>query len=117
MTYVHYEDKEDLDKQAFDDLLNTFRLKQWVNCISHEAGHTLDSIITQINGDLNLSEPEQGWNLSDHWLIKTSLEENKPKYKKMRTSFCKTKLLEDKGTTKQLLENIVKKWQESASED
>ena len=52
---VHYEDKEDLDKQAFVDLLNTFRLKQCINCITHEAGHTVDSIIMQINGYLDLS--------------------------------------------------------------
>ena len=42
---VHYEGKEDLDKQAFNDLLNTFGLQKWVNCITHEAWHTLNSII------------------------------------------------------------------------
>ena len=57
---VHYEDKEDLDKQTSNDLLNSFRLKQWVNCITHEEGHTLDSIIMLINGDLDLSAPENG---------------------------------------------------------
>ena len=87
---IHYEDKEDLDKQAFNDLLNTFPLKQWANCITHEAGHTLDSIIPQINGDLNLSELEQEWKLTDHWLVKTSLEENKPKYEKKVISCCKS---------------------------
>ena len=54
---VHYEEKA-LDKLAFDDLLSTFRLKQWVNCITHEAGHILGSTIMQINRDLDLSEPE-----------------------------------------------------------
>ena len=58
---VQYEDNEDLDKQAFDDLLNTFGLKQWVNCTAIEAGYTLESIIMQINGDLDVSEAEQGW--------------------------------------------------------
>ena len=33
---VHYEDKEDLDKQTSNDLLNIFRLKEWVNCITQE---------------------------------------------------------------------------------
>ena len=43
---VHYRDKEYLGKQAFgDDSLNTFELKQWVKCVTHETGHTLDSII------------------------------------------------------------------------
>ena len=55
---IHLEDKDDLEKQAFNDLLNTLRLKQWVNCITHETQHALGSIITQINGDLDLSEPE-----------------------------------------------------------
>ena len=30
---VHFEDKEELDYQAFNDLLYTLRLNQWVNWI------------------------------------------------------------------------------------
>ena len=33
---------------AFEDLLNTFRLKQCINCTTHEARHTLDSIILSL---------------------------------------------------------------------
>ena len=99
MTIIHYEDKGDPVKQAFNNLLNTFILEQRVNCLTHKAGHTLDGIIIQINGDLDPLEPEQGWKLFDHWLIKTSLEENKPKCEKKR-SFHKTKQMEDEGTKK-----------------
>ena len=31
---------------SFTDLLNTFGVKQRANCITYEAGHALDSIIT-----------------------------------------------------------------------
>ena len=66
---------------------------------------------------MDLSEPEKGSKLSDHWLIKTSLEENNPKYEKNRISFHKTKQVEDEDTIKPLLENTVKKCQDSVSED
>ena len=74
-------------------------------------------MVTQINGDLDLLEPEQAKKLSDHWLIKASLEENKPKYEKKRINLCKTKQLEHDDTVTPLLENLVKKGKESASED
>ena len=79
---VNYENKEDLDKQNFMISWTLLDEKQWINCIIHEAGLTLDSIIMQIKGDLDASEPDQGWKLSDQWLIKTSLEENEFKYEK-----------------------------------
>ena len=50
---MFYKDKEDLNKNAFNDLLNTFGLKQWVNCITNEAGHALDLIIMWTNRDLD----------------------------------------------------------------
>ena len=102
---IHYEDKEDLDKQAFEDLLKTFRLKQWVSCITQVAGH----MHMQINRDVHLSEQELCWKLSDQWLIKTSLKEHKPNYEKKNICFCKTKKLENEDTKKQHYWKILPK--------
>ena len=99
---IHDEDKKDLDKIAYNEMLASFSLQQMVTCITHERGHTLNHIILGERNNLNMEEPTQGYKISDHWMIKTTLGIDKAKktsktitmrkYKNLRqTMYIRTK--------------------------
>ena len=93
-----------LDKIAYNEMLASFSLQQMVTCITHERGHTLDHIILRERNNLNMEEPTQGYKISDHWMIKTTLGIDKAKktsktitmrkYKNLRQTQCISELNE-----------------------
>ena len=63
---------------ALRDLITRCGLKQYVNCITHNSGHTIDLILTKEEFKFNLTEPENVFPISDHGIIKFCLDISKP---------------------------------------
>ena len=90
---IHDEDRNDPDKIAYNEMLASFSLQQMVTCSTHESGHTLDHIILREGNNLNIEEPTQGYKISDHWMIKTTLGIHKAKKTRKTITMHKNKNL------------------------
>ena len=90
---IHDEDRNYPDKIAYNEMLASFSLQQMVTCITHESGHTLDHIILREGNNLNIEEPTQGYKISDHWMIKTTLGIDKAKKTRKTIKMHKNKNL------------------------
>ena len=88
---IHDEDRNDPDKIAYNKMLASFSHQQMVTCITHESGHTLDHIILREGNNLNIEEPTQGYKISDHWMIKTTLGIDKAKKTRKTITMHKNK--------------------------
>ena len=103
---IHDEDSNDPDKIAYNEMLASFSLKQMVTCITHERGHTLDHIILREGNNLNIEEPTQGYKISDHWMIKTTLGIDKAMKTKKTITVRKSKNLRQTECISELNEII-----------
>ena len=56
---IHDEDIENIDRRNYHDLLNSFHLKQMVEVVTHEDGHTLDHTVTPTVSNVQFTEIEQ----------------------------------------------------------
>ena len=56
---IHNEDIKDLDRRNYHDLLGSFDLKQIVDEVTHENGHTLDHIVIPTISNVQFTEIEQ----------------------------------------------------------
>ena len=90
---IHDEDINNPDKIAYNKMLASFSLQQMVTCITHESGHTLDHIILREGNNLNIEEPTQGYKISNHWMIKTTLEIDKARKTRKTITTLKNKNL------------------------
>ena len=90
---IHDEDRNDPDKIAYNEMLASFSLQQMVTCITHESGHTLDHIILREGNNLNIDEPTQGYKISNHWMIKTTLGIDEERKTRKTITTCKNKNL------------------------
>ena len=79
---IHINDPEDQDAQTLQDTLNAFNLKQHVNILTYNLGHTIDLIITS-NDYIGKLIP--GLYISDHRMItlNTNIPKPKPEIKKV----------------------------------
>ena len=74
----HVKDVKDCENLAFQDLLQSFGLKQHVGCPTHQPGHTLDLIITKEDDTLCISNPVDKFYISDHIFVHSKIRANKP---------------------------------------
>ena len=75
---IHINDSEDWDAQTLQVTLNAFNLKQHINILTHNLGHTIDLIITS-NDYMGPLIP--GSYISEHRMIRfnTNIPEPEPK--------------------------------------
>lgn len=73
---IHWDNKQDQDMLALKSLLTS--LVQHADCITHNAGHTIDLIITKEEFAFSLSDPENVFPISDHGMIKFCIDITKP---------------------------------------
>ena len=76
---IHVNNKDDLDKVAFDEFLECMNLDQHVTCATHKSGNTLDLILTRSKDTLAVSEPCSSYFISDHCFVQAYLSRPKPK--------------------------------------
>ena len=70
---IHMEDNTDTKAQNLQDILESNGLVNHVEVPTHEAGHTLDLIITKKDSKLPDSIPEATFYISDHSFIEVDL--------------------------------------------
>ncbi len=75
---LHVEDKSDFYGKEFCAVLDSYGLINHVTVPTHEAGHTLDLIITRDTDEIALSIPRAGYFISDHCFVSASLDIPKP---------------------------------------
>ena len=75
---IHLNEPEDTDAKALCDIFEAFNITQYIKSPTHNLGHTLEIIATEIRQNRNFTTI-QGPYISDHQLITTQLEDKKPK--------------------------------------
>ena len=70
---IHDEDTEDLDRRNYQDLLDSFDLKQIMDVVTHEDGHTLDHIVIPTVSNMQFTKIKQSYKISDHYHIHTRI--------------------------------------------
>ena len=70
------DDPDNANAKRFADLLESYDLKQHVNCGTHANGHALDLVIKRL--DDSLKDPV----ISDHLAIHCVLSIQKPQFRK-----------------------------------
>ena len=109
----HMDDPDNANAKRFADLLESYDLKQHVNCGTHTSGHTLDLVITRSDDSLIKDTKVKDPVISDHLAIHCVLSIQKPQFRKKlinvrklhslnMDSFCKdimdSPLLQDQAT-------------------
>ena len=66
---IHLHDQNNSSAHRFNDILDSFALKQHVQVPTHRSGHTLDLIITRCDELSPLASPSMDTQVSDHFAI------------------------------------------------
>ena len=70
---IHVNKIDDPNALAFQELLTSFSLHQYVNIPTHVSGNTLDLVITKSTSMLNISTPSSSYFISDHTFVDFSI--------------------------------------------
>lgn len=71
---VHVDKEMDKAVQDFKDSIHALGLNQHVDFSSHKHGHTLDLVITEAENGVEAIQCEQGPFISDHCIVKVTLD-------------------------------------------
>ena len=77
---IHLHDQNNSSAHRFNDILDSFALKQHVQVPTHRSGHTLDLIITRYDELSPLASPSMDTQVSDHFAISCHFSVEKPEY-------------------------------------
>ena len=104
----HVDCTSDRDAKDFLDLQDAFNLSQHVVGSTHRSGHTLDLVITRQNSSIIQGSVIFPTWISDHSLVQTTIQLDKPSLAILRVTFTKWKDI-DKDAFLQDLKNAVEK--------
>ena len=68
---IHDEDEDDINRQNYRDMIDTFEYNQVVCIPTHQDGHTLDHLLVLKDRNIGFTNPEQGYKISDHYFVLT----------------------------------------------
>ena len=102
---LHVDDPDDAYGCQFNNLLSSYGLVNHVTFPTHQAGHTLDLVITQNNQELELGSIKPGYFLSDHCFVCADIVIPWPDVQNRKLSYCKFKSI-DKTSFASDLESI-----------
>lgn len=71
---LHVDDEHNSVANTFLDLLDSRNLTNHVNVQTHDAGHTLDLLITKCETELELTPPTAKYYISDHCFVESNLQ-------------------------------------------
>lgn len=104
---IHVNDPNDPNTLIFQDVLDTFSLKQHVTCKTHKKGNTLDLIITEDTFMYDISAPRDIYYISDHSVVASTINIPKPDTAKKSISYRNLKAIDHSKLNEDLL-NFVK---------
>ena len=102
---LHIDDPNDTYGYQFNDLLSSYGLVNHVTFPTHQAGHTLDLVITQNNQKMEIRSIKPGYFLSDHCFVHAEIVIAWPDVQNRMLSYCKLKSI-DKPSFASDLESI-----------
>ena len=88
---LHIDDPTDTYGCQFNDLLSSFGLINHITLPTHQAGHTLDLVITQNNQEIELRSIKPRYFLSDHCFVCVEIIVAWPDVQRRKLSYCKFK--------------------------
>ena len=102
---LHVDDPDDTYGCQFNNLLSSYGLINHVTFPTHQAGHTLDLVITRNNQELELGQIKPGYFLSDHCFVCADIVIPRPDVRNKKLSYRKIKSI-DKASFASDLESI-----------
>ena len=102
---LHIDDPTDTYGCQFNDLLSSFGLVNHITFPTHQAGHTLDLVITQNNQEIELRSIKPGYFLSDHCFVCVEIVITQLVVQRRMLSYCKLKSI-NKSSFRNDLESI-----------
>ena len=102
---LHIDDPTDTYGCQFNDLLSSSGLVNHITFPTHQAGHTLDLVITQNNQEIELRSIKPGYFLSDHCFVCVEIDIAQPDVQRRMLSYPKLKST-DKPSFRNDLESI-----------
>ena len=102
---LHVDDPDDTYGCQFNNLLSSYGLINHVTFLTHQAGHTLDLVITQNNQELELGSIKPGYYLSNHCFVCADIVIPWPDVQNKKLSYHKLKSI-DKPSFASDLESI-----------
>ena len=91
---LHIDNPTDTYGCQFNDLLSSFGLVNHITFPTHQAGHTLDLVITQNNQEMELMSIKPGYFLSDHCFVCVEIVIAQPDVQSRMLSFCRLKSID-----------------------
>ncbi len=87
----HLDDKANTDTMKFNEMLETFGLKQHVSTPTHSSNHILDLLITRSTTDIKILSIDSTLYLSDHYFVECKLSIGRPMHPKKEISYREMK--------------------------
>ena len=93
----HLDDIANTNTMKFNEMLETFGLKQHVSKPTHSSNHILDLLITRSITDINVLSIENTLFLFDHCFVECKLSIPRPKHSNKEISFREMKKINIDG--------------------
>ena len=84
---IHDEDEDDTNRQNYRDMIDTFGYNQVVTIPTHQDGHTLDHLLVPKDCNIEFTNPEQGYKISDHYFVMTKMGYKKAQVHRERIKY------------------------------
>ena len=94
--------RDSWESRAYVDFIEAFRLVQVVREPTHELGSCIYHILYNQDSTIRVSGVKQGWKISDHYVMHTDLNIDKPKIERTVVKFRKLHLINQDMFTKDL---------------
>ena len=91
---LHIDDPTDAYGCQFNDLLSSYGLVNHITFPTHQAGHTLDLVITQNNHEMALRSIKPSYFLSDHSFVCVEIVIAQPDVQSKMLSYYKLKSID-----------------------
>ena len=84
---IHDEDEDDTNRQNYRDVIDTFGYNQVVTIPTHQDGHTLAHLLVPKDCNIELTNPEQEYKISDHYFVMTKMGYKKAQVHRERIKY------------------------------
>ena len=74
---THNEDEDNINRQNYRDMIDTFGYNQVVCIPTHQDGHKLVHLLVSKDCNVEFTNPEQGYKISDHYFVMTKISYRK----------------------------------------